>query len=301
MKSIKMIPYHLKTAFRNIKRNPAMAISSATAVTITLILVMVFLIIAVNVQSISTSVEESLEIFVQLDALIDDQEEFDRIQAELEAIDHITDVEFSSKDEQMEIFLESDLGGAEYESIFAEENPLSAAFFIEVDDGENLNEVAEACLEIEGVIDAEYGGESAESLIDAFESIRIGGTIFVLALCLLAIFLISNTIKMTIQSRKDSIAIMRDVGASNGFIKVPFVFEGIIISVLGSIIPIALSIWGYNFIYEQMGGVLFTSLLKMEAPFPFVVYLSLILLGIGIVVGMLGSLFSVSKYLKWKR
>ena len=114
----------------------------------------------------------------------------------------------------------------------------------------------------------------------------------VVALVCVTAFLIANTIKLTIFSRKTEIEIMRLVGASNTAIKLPFVFEGFILGVLGSLIPVALSIYGYTILYSQTGGYVFTKIITL------VLYVSLILLGIGSVVGMLGSWWAVRKHLK---
>ena len=137
--------------------------------------------------------------------------------------------------------------------------------------------------------------------VQALNSVRFGGAILVAGLSALAIFLIANTIKLTIYARSNEIAIMRDVGATNGFIRAPFVVEGMIIGALGAIIPILFTIFGYIFIYDKLGGVLFSEMYKMTPPHPFVLQLSLILLGIGMVVGLIGSFMSVTKYLRWKR
>lgn len=300
IKFIKTLPYHLKSAFKSIKRNIAMSISSATAVTVTLILIMLFLMIAVNIGTISNKVEQSVEIYVQLDLIVE-EDQYEGIENRINEIDNIKSVRFSSPEEQKEIFLESEIGGSEYSIMFEEGNPLAAAFYVEVSEGRYIEEVAKEIRGMDEVLKAEYGGETASTMLDAFNSIKIGGAIFVCALCFLAIFLISNTIKITIQARRQEIGIMRNVGASNGFIKTPFILEGIIISIIGSIIPILISIFGYGFVYDATGGYAFTTLFELEPPMPFVIFVSLAILAIGVFVGMLGSLLSVNKYLKWER
>ena len=121
----------------------------------------------------------------------------------------------------------------------------------------------------------------------------------VVALILVTAFLIGNTIKLAIYSRKREIEIMRLVGASNISIKIPFILEGLFIGILGSIAPIAITIFGYSSLYEFFDGELFGSALAtLVNPIPFVYYVSIILVGIGIVVGMVGSYLAVRKYLK---
>ena len=137
-----------------------------------------------------------------------------------------------------------------------------------------------------------------ENIVGAFDIISKGTIFIVVALILVTAFLISNTIKLTIFSRKSEIEIMRLVGASNTAIKLPFIFEGFILGILGSIIPIILTIYGYNLLYDKLGGHVFSNIIVLVKPFNFVFYVALILLAVGSVVGMFGSYRAVRKYLK---
>ena len=175
------------------------------------------------------------------------------------------------------------------------------AFVIEVDNGNNLETVSKELQDLEGIYDAAYGGDSVVMLVKAMDGVRIAGGIFVAALSVLAIFLISNTIKSAIYSRNSEISIMRNVGATNGFIKMPFMIEGMMIGVIGAILPILLTIFGYSYVYNALNGVLLIPMFRMQPVIPFAVYVSLALLATGMIVGMLGSFFAVNKYLRWKR
>ncbi len=137
-----------------------------------------------------------------------------------------------------------------------------------------------------------------ENIIGIFDAISMGTLAIVIALVLVTCFLISNTIKLTIFSRKTEIEIMRLVGASNASIKLPFIFEGFILGVFGSLIPIMLSIYGYTSLYNQTGGYVFTKIITLVKPFPFVFTVSLFLVIVGSLVGMIGSWRAVRKYLK---
>lgn len=295
----KSLPYHFKSAWKSISRNIAVSISSATAVTVTLVLVAMFLAIAGNLNEMTNKIESSVQIYVQIDPIVT-EEEFASLQAQIESIEHVEKVRFSSAEEQFEIFLESDDGGSEYE-IFREDNPLPAAFYVDATDGEYVESVSNQISEMDGIMSSNFGGDNATKMIDAFDSIRFGGAILVAALCFLAIFLISNTIKITIHARSQEIAIMRNVGADNLFIKTPFMLEGMMIGFMGSIIPVAITAIGYTYLYDLLGGQLFSSLFTLQAPFPFAFYVCLVLIVMGMVVGIIGSFFSVNKYLKWKR
>ena len=122
--------------------------------------------------------------------------------------------------------------------------------------------------------------------------------VIVVALILVTAFLIANTIKITIDSRRKEIEIMRLVGASNTNIKIPFFFEGLILGIFGSIMPIIVTCYGYVALYTKLHGQVFSSIIKLIVPEPFIYQVSGILILIGMVVGIFGSLRAVRKYLK---
>ena len=137
-----------------------------------------------------------------------------------------------------------------------------------------------------------------EQLVSVFEVVKKISIGMVIALIIVTAFLIANTIKITIFSRKREIEIMRLVGASNINIKIPFVFEGLILGVLGAIIPIIITTYGYTALYNNFDGQLFSPFIQLIKPEPFIFYVSGVLLIIGILVGMFGSWRAVRKYLK---
>ena len=154
---------------------------------------------------------------------------------------------------------------------------------------------------LDGIENVNYGGEGTITLVNSMEKIRRISYIVVAALSVIAVLLISNTINTTINARKDEIFIMRTVGASNGFIRWPFIIEGVIIGILGSIIPIGVLCGGYYYLYQLLGGNLFSTLFSLIDPKDIILYLGLGLLGAGVLVGSIGSFISVSKKLWWKR
>ena len=181
------------------------------------------------------------------------------------------------------------------------DNPFHHAYYVEISSGDLIESVALQIEEIEGVDSVEFGGGSAVMLVQALNSVRYGGFILVMSVGLLSIFLIANTIKLTIYARHKEIGIMRNVGATNGYIRAPFVIEGVIIGFIGSIIPVAICVFGYIYLYEFLGGVFLTEMFVMIPPHPFTLILAGTMSSIGIMVGLFGSFFSVTKYLRWKR
>ncbi|MGN1343988.1 MAG: permease-like cell division protein FtsX [Traorella sp.] len=302
IKFIKSLPYHMKTAVNSLLRHFALTFSSSTAVMVTLTLLMVFLVVAGNVANFTYSIEDSLKIHATIESTLSDDDIL-LLQDKIEKLPHVKKVTYSNKDEELESYISGmDESSQKLYKIYeGEGNPLLNAFIIEVDNGDYLETVNKALIEMEEIHDSAYGGDSASMLIKAMDGIRFTGGIFVIALSILAIFLISNTIKSAIYSRNNEIAIMRNVGATNGFIKMPFMIEGMFIGILGSILPIILTIFGYRYIYDSLNGVLLIAMFKLQPVYPFVFYVSLTLLITGMVVGMLGSFFAVNKYLRWKR
>lgn len=299
-KFFRSIPFFLKSAFNSLRRNIPSTISSALAVTVTLILISIFLCSALNLDHFISQVEGAVQVQVRVERDTPKARE-DEIKVELERIPNVKSVTYSSSDQEFDKLIENtEQGGEQYESL-REDKPFLPAFYLDVKEGEALATVRDAAVKIENVYDANYGGESTLGMVNVFNQVRLGGAIFVGVLCVLAIFLISNTIKVAIQNRRNEIAIMRNVGASHWFIKIPFIFEGMMIGAIGSIIPIIVSMVGYHVLYDYFNGRILTDVFRLYKPMPFIGNIALILLLAGIVVGAIGSLLSVNKHLKWKR
>lgn len=300
-----MINRPLKEGFRGVGRHLAMSISSAIAVTITLLIISIFLLLTWNVNNFTQNIESSLDIYASVSYDAENQE--GTIRKKIEAIDGVESVEFSDKTAEFEAYLNSFTDEKTKEAFepFRSDNPMHDAFYIKATDGTKIASIADALTQMknngDGIYEVSYGGQSTLSIVDAMSNVRKVGLFLVIGLVLLAVFLISNTIKLTISARSAEIEIMRNVGASNRFIRSPFLIEGIIIGILGALIPIGLTIWGYYALYQNSGGVLISNMFHLVEPYPFVYYISGILLFIGIVVGFIGSWLSVTRYLRWKR
>lgn len=264
--------------------------------TITLILVAVAMVAAANVNNATKLIEDELTVVVYLNGDVT-SEQIENIKTELNSYKNVLETTYKSKDEWK-------LEMSEYDDSFKtvldylDENPLNDSFVVKVKDVKKLSETSEFIKGIEGVDTVKYGEGMVENVISVFDVIQKVVLVVVIALVLVTGFLISNTIKLTIFSRRGEIEIMRLVGASNITIKLPFLFEGFIIGVVGSIIPICITIYGYVILYSRMHGKLFSNMIMLIKPYPFVFKISLILLGIGALVGMYGSIKAVRKYLK---
>jgi len=179
-----------------------------------------------------------------------------------------------------------------------EDTPIQDTFLVKVNDIEDISDTASEIGNMEFVTSVKYGEGMVEQLISVFDVVRKISIIVVAALIVVTAFLISNTIKITIFSRKREISIMRLVGASNINIKIPFILEGLLLGILGSIIPIIITTFGYVALYKHFDGQLFSPFIRLVTPEPFIYGVSGILLVIGMVVGMVGSWRAVKKHLK---
>lgn len=298
VEELKAMPKHCKTAFQNIWRNGVMSISSIFAVTITLILIGVVSVIAINVNHMTVNIENSLNIYVKVDRGATD-EQSKAVGDEINKLTGIKKVNYSSKDKELDKLIASqDKNSKQLFENYRSDNPLGNAYIVEVKNAKNLDKVAKKIGDIPYVKEVTYGGSSTNKLVDILESVRNGGAIFVVALIVVALFMIANTIKITITSRSTEISIMRMVGASNWYIRIPFMLEGIFIGLIGSIVPLIILAYGYKFAYVTMTSLMSSNLITFVPPYPLVWELGAFLALLGAVVGLIGSFFSVRKFLK---
>ena len=305
MKGFRAIKRYFRDAIHGVFRNFPLSLASILCITITLIVVAVSLVLSYNVENFSDSIRKDVTVvmFLKGDTTSEDEE---KIKKELESIENIenTSIVFKSKTESANELKEgNDIFATTVDGWTEETNPLLDSYMFKVKEIEDIDntvkEVKNLSFTKDKINNINYGEEIVHELIVVFNVVEKVCVVAVIALILVSAFLITNTIKLAIYSRKREIEIMRLVGASNISIKIPFIIEGLFIGILGSILPIVLVIFGYTSLYDFFGGELFGSALaSLVMPIPFVYYVSIILLGIGIIVGMIGSYLAVRKYLK---
>lgn len=296
MRAFRIFFRSIRDAFKSVVRNFSLSFASIMCTTITLILVAVAVVVAANVNNATKLIEDELTIVTYLKKDVT-EEQIDNIKSEISSYKNVEEVTFKSKDEWK-------LEMSEYDDSFKtvldylDENPLMDSFVLKVNDVKKLSETSEYIKAINGVDTVKYGEGMVEQVISVFDIVQKIVVVVVIALVVVTSFLISNTIKLTIFSRRNEIEIMRLVGASNITIKLPFLFEGFIIGLIGSIIPVCITIYGYVILYSRMHGKLFSNMIMLIKPYPFVFWVSLIVIAIGALVGMYGSIKAVRKYLK---
>lgn len=298
MKNFRILLRNIRDGIKNVFRNLSLSMASISCITVTLLLVGVSIVGSLNVENFTKEIRDDFTIVTYMKSEVDESKK-EEIKKELQKIKNIESITLDSKKDIAErMKKESEIFNNIISSWSDSENPLYDTYLVKVKDSEKISNVAKKIEKIDGVVMVKYGQGMIESLMTIFELVKKILIIVVLGLIVVTAFLIINTIKITIFSRQEEIEIKRLVGASNLSIKQPFVIEGLILGILGSIIPVATTIYGYSILYDKTGGVLFSKFIKLLEPFPFVFMVSGVLVVIGIIVGMIGSSGAVKKYLK---
>ncbi len=300
MKAFRLLGRNIRDSFKNVFRNFSLSLASVSCITITLVVVAVAIVLSININNFTQIVEKDVTIVAFLKNDITDQE-IDNIHNEILSLDNVSASNVTFRD-KMDISKEMMDSSEVFKSIMSdwtrEESPIQSTYQVKVDDIEKINTTADQIKNIDGVDTVKYGEGMVEQLVSVFDLVRKGCVVAVVALIIVTAFLIVNTIKITIASRSREIEIMRLVGASNINIKIPFIFEGLLLGAMGSIIPIIITVYGYTALYDRFDGQLFSQFIRLINPTPFIYQTSLCLLAIGMIVGMIGSAKAVRKYLK---
>ena len=298
MKVFRILVRNIRDSFKSVFRNFSLSLASISCITITLLVVAIAIVLSENVNNFTTLIEKDVTIVTFINNEAND-EEIKQLGGKIESLSNIDSVVFESKMDIMKDMIDS---SDVFENIMSnwdeETTPIQDTYLVKVSDIELIKKTADEIKKMEHVAVVKYGEGMVEQLVSVFDIVRKISIGMVIALVIVTWFLISNTIKITIFSRKREIEIMRLVGASNINIKIPFIMEGLFLGIMGSIIPVCVTIFGYVALYTNFDGQLFSPFIRLITPEPFVYTTSLILLGVGMLVGMLGSLRAVKKHLK---
>ena len=290
--------YLIGEGFSNVFKNKKSTGASLVIMCATMIIFGVFLILGENINHFvdNLKADQGFSVFIKVDAT---QEEIDKVGEEIRAIDGVNTVDFVSKDDALNIMRERLKDTRGVLDVFDKEL-LKTSYTVTVTDLSKSKDIQNQINGIENVVKIESSDETVSALINIANGIRIVTGVILLLLIIISVFIISNTIKLTVHARRKEISIMKYVAATNGFIRWPFVVEGMIIGIIASLISIVIVGGAYNFIATEMVNAEFMQLIngslvsfKDMLSSIITVYM---LLGIGI--GALGSVISMRKYLK---
>ncbi|WP_025728995.1 permease-like cell division protein FtsX [Atopobacter phocae] len=287
---------HVRDAIKGLTRNGLLTFASITAVSLTLLLFSFSASLLMNVNEVASSVESDVTIKVFIDVAASKEDQNKLLDA-IEKQPHVKKAEYRTKEQELEDLIKSQ--GENFDLFEDDSNPLKDTIIVYSDDPQETKTVAKAIQSLQYVSEVNYGGASVEKFLQYIATTRNIGIGILIALLIVAVFLISNTVRTAIYSRQTEIEIMRLVGAKNSYIRAPFFMEGGIIGFLGSIIPIILFSGSYLFVYDRGMNFLSGTAMKLIEPFPHVIYISGAMCIIGIVIGSFGSMFSISRFLKY--
>lgn len=300
MKLFRMIKNGIRDAFKSVIRNFSLSLASISCISITLIVVALALLVAFNVRNFSNNVGDNVTIVTYL-KLGATEEEIKEFESSLGEISNIQDgwVKYTPEDRKKQLIEENDFLSSVGNLIDNENEVFHYRYDLNVKDIKKIENTKNDLLSNKLVDTAEYGDETISRMINLFDFAGKLSIVVAVVLMIVTSFLIVNTIKLTIFSRRREISIMRVVGASNITIKNPFIIEGFIIGLLGSILPVIAVIIGYKEFYSRLdNGHFMTFWLEFIEPEPFIYLVSLIIIATGVLVGMFGSSRAVRKYLK---
>ncbi|MGO1368596.1 MAG: permease-like cell division protein FtsX [Senegalia sp. (in: firmicutes)] len=296
--NLRSIGYTLKQGFQGIWRNRMMSLASIGSVTSTLIILGIILILVLNVNNLSVMLKQEfdeIEVFISQEAT---DEEKTQLENDLKNTDGISNVKYKSKEEALNS-MQKQWKDNSYLLDDLEENPFPDSFILRIDNLENSEKIVNSIKNKEGIEDIKYYRDIIERTVTIANIVRTGGLIVIAILILISIFIISNTIKITVAARQKEINIMKYVGATNGFIRGPFIVEGILLGIFGSIVSIALIGYGYKYLFDMASQKLYVFATVYMIPYYQILNdIIIMFVSIGVGIGVIGSVISLRRFLK---
>ncbi|MBR2214962.1 MAG: permease-like cell division protein FtsX [Selenomonadaceae bacterium] len=287
--------YFIREVLISLKRNNWMSFASIGTVAVSLFVLGVFLTLVLNMNRMASQLESQVQISVYLTDDLKNSRK-DTIEEDIRALQGIESVKYVDKEEAIERLRER-LGDQKYLlDALGEKNPLPDSFEVTVTQPALVQTAAEAIEKMTGVEEAKYGQDVVEHLFDITRLMRIFGLILMVLLAGATIFIISNTIRLTVFARRKEIAIMKYVGATDWFIRWPFLLEGVVLGGIGGIVA-ALVLRSF---YAAMAAKIYSTLtfFPLMPQYPFMNYVGVAILISGMIIGAIGSTISLKRFLE---
>ncbi len=292
---LQTIEYYFREVGASIVRNRRMSFASVGTVAVSLFVLGVVFILVMNMTKMASALESQVQISVYLE---DELSEGGRkeIEKSLKAMTRISNVEYINKVEALKILQERLGEQKKILDALGDSNPLPNSFLVTVKSADDVKKTAATISKLTGVEEVKYGQDVAANLFDLTHLIRVFGLILMLLLTFATIFIISNTIRLTVFARQKEIAIMKYVGATDWFIRIPFILEGTCLGLVGgSFSAIALRSFYSAAVTKIYSTLAFLPLIEQ---YPFINYLTVGIIFSGIAIGILGSTISLKKFLE---
>jgi len=295
--NLRILRNMFKQGIQSMWRNKSMGLASITSIAAVL---MILGIVLVLILSINNVVNDTKLKFDEIEVFLEDQissEQMTMIEDTAKDVPGVVSVIYRSKEQALELMKE-DWGENAYLLEDLETNPLPNSYIIKVEDIELADNLVNSIKTLDGVEEVKYYKDIIDKLLNFASYIRIGGMIIIAVLVFISIFIISNTIKLTVTSRKREINIMKYVGATNSYIRGPFIIEGVFFGLLGAVISIAVVYFAYRYLYLNMNESFYNMFtFYLIPPESIISDISVIFLTLGAGIGAMGSMLSLKKFL----
>lgn len=299
MRPFKRLLNTLREGLKGIWKHKNLGIVSVTSTFFTLFIIGVIIIITVSINSMAVQVQgkvNDVEIFIKNDT---SQLAIEDLRQKIEDYDTPKEVEYRSSEDALEIMRQSWGEDADLLDSLDYEGLLPASFVVKLENIEETDNFVEAMNQDNSVEEINYYRDLVDQIYRASNYVKIFGTALVAVLMIVSIFIISNTIRLTVISRINEIAIMKNVGATSNYIRIPFVIEGTFFGLLASILAYLAVFYLYSFIYTNFGTRIADnfSIVSLINPEQLRINLLEIFLALGVGIGVIGSIISIRRYL----
>jgi len=292
---LQTIEYYFREVAISMIRNRWMTAASIGTVAVSLFVLGVFLILVMNMNKMASSLESQVQISVYINDNLPEEgrKEIERMTRDLKSVSAI---EYVPREQALKILRERLGENKKILDALGEANPLPNAFLVTVKSADDVKKTAALISDLYGVDEVKYGQDVAANLFELTHLMRLFGVILMALLLFATIFIISNTIRLTVFARRKEIAIMKYVGATDWFIRWPFILEGVALGTIGG----GLSALALRSFYAAMIDKIYESLafFPMIEQYPFMQYLTIALIVAGIVIGILGSTVSLKRFME---
>lgn len=289
------IKYFVKQGFSGMWKNRLMSLASICIVIASLAVFGVFVLLGANLSYVVEQIEEQCQINVYMPNDMD-RDAVRSIGSQLEQIEGVKSAELYTKEERFQKAEEDFAEEADIISELEEDNPLRDAYILNLTDISMAASVAEAAAQVEGVEEVTNRQDIVQQIVDISNFVRHASIWLVIILAIIAVFIISNTIKLGMFARRKEINIMKFVGATNWFIRWPFIIEGMVLGLLGAAIAAAIVLWGYSALLPTLNSFMGIIEIYDVSHVLRLVLVSFAVLGVGI--GVIGSYTSIRRYLR---
>ena len=289
------ITYFLREGASSVFSHRLMSVAAMSVIMACLLLMGSFSLVVANIENLLGDIEEKNQIVAYVDETYTEEAALG-LEGAIKALGEVSEAQFTNKTDALEEF-RNDFGDESGILVGIDDrNPLRHRFTITIKNIENTQKVADQLKEIEGIAKVSARSDIADRIVEVSDVTTLICTVLILILALVSIFIISNTVNLTMFNRREEIAIMKMIGATNSFVRIPFVVEGLIIGLAGATFALLLQWAIYDYvIVEALSTLAFIS----SVPFGELVWsVTGMFYGVGVVVGGLGSAITLRKFLK---